>query len=198
MDISVEQQDALTELINIGVGHAASTLNCLINHKIRLTVPAIEFQNIQAMKKKLLNEGEDGYIAAVSMSFKGDFDGNASLMFPVESASTLVSMLTGETSDSSAVDDLCAGTLAEIGNILLNGVMGSMGNMLSSTLNYSLPTYQESSLYNILLQQKAEIVLMAQANFYVDELCIEGNILLLFELASFHALIDAINEELMP
>ncbi|MBL4775857.1 MAG: chemotaxis protein CheC [Mariprofundus sp.] len=195
MDISTEQQDALTELINVGVGHAASTLNCLINHKIRLTVPEIEFQNTQNMKNYIALD--DGSLASVSMSFKGDFDGNASLMFPVESASTLVSILTGEAPDSSLADDLRSGTLAEVGNILLNGVMGSMGNMLSSTLSYSVPTYQESSLQNILIHQKAEIVLIARANFYVDELCIEGNILLFFELESFNTLIDVIDKELM-
>jgi len=195
MDISAEQKDTLTELINIGVGHAASTLNCLINHKIRLTVPEIEFKNIQDMEKGTALD--DGCLASVSMSFKGDFDGNASLMFPVESASTLVGVLTGEDPDSTAADDLRAGTLAEVGNILLNGVMGSIGNMLSSTLSYSVPSYQESSLQQILTHEKAEVVLMARANFYVDELRIEGNILLFFGIASFNALIDVIDKELM-
>ncbi len=196
MDISVEQNDALTELINIGVGHAASTLNCLINHTIRLTVPTVEFLSIDKIRHNPPIGDGDG-ISSVSMSFHGDFDGNASLMFPLVSARTLVAVLTGEEPDSAELDDLRSGTLAEVGNILLNGVMGSLSNMLASTLDYSVPIYQEVPVQDLLGHQEAEAVLIARANFYIDELCIEGNILLFFELGSFQSLIYSINKELM-
>jgi len=75
MQITAEQKDALTELINIGVGHAASTLNFLINHKIRLTVPEIEILSLQTMQS---TSPEDHDMSSVSMSFHGDFNGNAS------------------------------------------------------------------------------------------------------------------------
>jgi len=194
MQITPEQKDALTELINIGVGHAASTLNCLINHKIRLTVPSVEFWDVQSINN---NPSVDGNVSSVSMSFHGDLHGSASLVFPVQSARTLVAILTGEPIDSAELDDLHSGTLAEVGNILLNGVMGSMGNMLATTVNYSVPVYQESSGHQILGHHDAKITLMARANFYIDELCVEGNILLFFELNSFHNLLQAIDKELL-
>ncbi|MDQ6969083.1 MAG: chemotaxis protein CheC [Mariprofundus sp.] len=192
MDISSNQKDALTELINIGVGHAASTLNFLIDHKIRLTVPEIEIKSLQELKGAPPVEAES---SSVSMNFHGDFSGNTSLTFPLESARTLVAVLTGEAADSAELDDLRSGTLAEVGNILLNGVMGSLSNMLAASLDYSVPTYQEGYLNNLLGYQQAEAVLMARAIFYIDELCISGNIILFFELESFHALLKAIDEE---
>lgn len=36
------EQDALTELFNIGVGYAASAMNELLNEELRLSVPSIE------------------------------------------------------------------------------------------------------------------------------------------------------------
>jgi len=195
MHVTTEQRDALTELVNIGVGHAASTLNSLIGHKIRLIVPDIEIIRIQSIIENPQLCGVEA-LSAVSMAFHGSFTGNASLMFPVESASTLVAVLTDEPLGSDQLDELRSGTLAEVGNILLNGVMGSIGNMLAANLNYSVPAYHEASLPDILGHQHAEAVLMAKANFYIDELRIEGNILLFFEIESFHALIGAVNQEL--
>jgi len=195
MTVTPDQKDALTELVNIGIGHAASTLNSLIGHKIRLVVPSIEILTIQSIidHPQLCAEGD---VSAVSMAFRGSFNGNASLMFPLESASTLVAVLTDEAADSPQLNELRSGTLAEVGNILLNGVMGSIGNMLSASLNYSVPTYHESPLPDVLGHQQAEAVLVARANFFVDELRIEGNILLFFEIESFQALIESVNVEL--
>ncbi len=195
MQITAEQTDALTELVNIGVGHAASTLNSLIGHKIRLVVPHIEVISMEDIVNNPEICGSNG-ISAVSMAFRGSFNGNASLMFPIESASTLVCVLNDEPAESEQLDELRSGTLAEVGNILLNGVMGSIGNMLAASLNYSVPSYHESSLTDILGHQQTEAVLLARANFYIDELCIEGNILLFFEIESFHALINAVDQAL--
>lgn len=194
MNISVEQKDALTELVNIGIGHAASSLNCLINHKIRLTVPQIDVLSIESIKKQS-PISEDGNISSVSMAFQGDFDGRASLMFPCESARILVALLTGEELDSTELDDLRSSTLAEVGNILLNGVMGSLSNMLASRLDYSLPLYQEIPRQKMLDCQKMEAVLIARAKFYIDDLCVEGNIVLFFELESFQLLMNSILED---
>jgi len=194
MNISDKQQDALTELINIGVGHAASTLNCLINQTIRLTVPYVEVLSIESVKENPpIIDG--GSISTVSMDFHGDFNGHASLMFPVESARILVSVLTEEEVDSTELDELGSSTLAEVGNILLNGVMGSLSNMLASTLEYSVPAYREISIQDLLACQKVETVFVARAKFYIDELYVEGNIVLFIELESFHALLNAIHDE---
>ncbi|MDX8395039.1 MAG: chemotaxis protein CheC [Mariprofundaceae bacterium] len=196
MNLTAGQRDALTELINIGVGHAASTLNCLINHKIRLSVPGIEIVTVENMKHNpTINAMSSA--ASVSMKFQGDFDGTATLMFPLESARILVGVLIDEEVDSTELDDLRSSTLAEVGNILLNGVMGSLSNMLVSKLDYSVPVYQEKWIQSMPVHQLAETVLIARAHFYIDDLCVEGNVMLFFELKAFDALIAAIDERVL-
>jgi len=193
MHLEPAQKDALTELVNIGVGHAASTLNSLIGHKIRLTVPSIEIIDMDKIKAHPDTLG-NGDIASVSMGFNGNFNGNASLMFPTDSAHTLVSILTDEAPDSPELQDLMGGTLAEVGNILLNGVMGSIGNMLAVTLDYDVPTYQKSSISQLIGHQHADAVFLARADFHVDALHIVGNILLFFEIESFHDLLASLEQ----
>jgi len=196
MNLSAEQHDALTEMINIGIGHSASTLNALIHHKIRLSVPQIEIVSIEKMRNNIpIHEGNN--ISSVSMGFHGCFDGTATLMFPLNAAQILVSELIDEASDLTELDDLHSSTLAEVGNILLNGVMGSLSNVLASKLDYSVPVYQEISMRNMFAHQQAETVLIARAHFYIDELCVEGNVVLFFDLKAFHALIDAIDGRIM-
>ena len=193
--VTAEQKDVLTELVNIGVGHCASTLNSLIGHKIRLVVPDVDIISVNEITSN--SKFRDfGNLSSVSMGFQGAFDGNSSLIFPLESATTLVSVLTDEAPDSPQIEELRSGTLAEVGNILLNGVMGSIGNMLTASLNYSVPEYHEASLDSILGHQQTETVLMAKANFFIDELRIEGHILLFFEIESFKSLLEAVEVEL--
>jgi len=69
--------------------------------------------------------------------------------------------------------------------------------VLTASLNYCVPAYHESSLTDILGHQQAQAALMARANFYIDELRIESNILLFFELESFRSLAESVNRELI-
>jgi chemotaxis protein CheC len=196
VNLSADVKDALTEILNIGVGHAASTLNSLTGHRIQLAVPEVEINCLDKISASSQIE-EDENVSSVSMEYHGGFEGSVSLVFPMQSADTLVTLLTGEPAGSAGMDELRSGTLAEVGNILLNGVMGSLSNMLSVSLGYSMPLYLETPVNRMFGHQKAETVLMARAHFNIDDLHVEGNILLFFEIASFRNLIDAVNRELL-
>ena len=85
---SPEMKDALREIINIGVGRAAGTLNELLNHHITLEVPRIDVIALGDLDEKF------GLVRATSVSavrllFKGPIAGVSSLVFPPESASKL-------------------------------------------------------------------------------------------------------------
>ncbi len=48
------------------------------------------------------------------------------------------------------MDALRAGTFCEVGNIVLNGVMGSISNMLNFDFDYSVPEYLETNSENFM------------------------------------------------
>lgn len=192
-----EQRDVLTELVNIGVGHAASTLNSLTGHHISLVVPEITIVSADSYHDKV-NESLNHRLSSISMGFAGSFDGNASLMFPIESASILTACLTDERVDSQGFDELRTGTLSEVGNILLNSIMGSISNMLDASLNYSVPEYFDSTLEEVFTSNHwvGDAVILARTFFSIDEMKVEGHIFLFFKISSFKDLLAAINKEL--
>ncbi len=197
MMITDEQRDVLTELINIGVGHAASTLNVMIGHKVSLVVPDVRILAIDQLSEALPMQTKQT-LATVSMKFQGDFDGCSSLIFPTDSASILITSLTDEAPDSDELDEMRSGTLTEVGNILLNGVMGSISNMLDSTLSYCVPEYHETSMHKLVQKNcgNADTIMFARTNFAIDNLKVEGYVIMFFRIESFHHLMKTINREL--
>ena len=197
MNVTEEELDALQELINIGVGRAASLLNEMVDSHIRLKIPVVKVLTAADAHQELTKRFHDETLASVKLRFTGSFYGTASLIFPTDSASTLVAVLTGE-DPSADLDAVKIGTLSEIGNIVINGVMGSLSNVLKRHLNYTLPVYLEDTLENLLLSayESDSKILLAQASFTIERLEIIGDIILVFLVGTFDALITAIKDEI--
>ncbi len=197
MDLSFEQTEALKELINIGVGRAASTLNEMLNTHITLKIPRISIQKIEEYIKERSYNKEDEIepYSSVQMKFEGPFAGSAGLLFTNKSAAKLVSTLLNEADITDQMDELKTGTLSEIGNILINSIMGSISNILDSHLDYSVAEYSEGK-YNQILQQSTEqssVLLIAEAKFEAKKMRISGEIIIVFTLKSFGILKQALN-----
>jgi chemotaxis protein CheC len=198
MNVTADQLDALQELINIGVGRAASLLNEMVDSHIHLEIPVVKVLTAAEAYQELNTRFHNDSLASVKLNFTGDFYGTAGLVFPTDSASTLVSILTGEEAGSDDLDAVKIGTLSEIGNIVINGVMGSISNVLKQHMKYTLPVYLEATIDNLLLSTHGSDskILLAQARFNIEQLELMGDIILIFEVETFDALINAINEEM--
>lgn len=197
MKLTADQLDALKELINIGVGQAAGMLNEMIEFRIRLQIPAIQLFSPLELQEELIGRLGKDPLSAVQLDFSGSFAGTAELVFPTESAATLVAVLTGEDRESPELDSLKIGTLTEVGNIVINGVMGSIGNVLDKPLTYVPPTYIEEEVEHLMPIKQSDAnttVLLAQARFDIEELQVQGDIVLFFDVGSFDALLAAIEE----
>lgn len=194
--LTEDQLDALKEIVNIGVGKAASILNEMLDSHIELDVPSIEIFNPEDATK-VFGELSDNVFSSVRLDFHGVFEGASILVFPPVSAEKLVTALTGEEPDTAGINAVMAGTLNEIGNIVINAVMGSIANLLSNPILFSLPNYIEGKLIDLLKPadtNKGRMILLVKARFMVEVLKIDGNIFLIFELDSFGDLISAIDD----
>lgn len=199
MQLQEAHIDALQELINIGIGRSAAMLNQMVDSRIVLEIPVVRVLTLSKLQQKLRERFNDGFLSAVQLNFTGSFSGKANLVFPTDSASTLVSLLTGEEPGTPDLDSVKIGTLSEVGNIVINGIMGSISNLLKQHLNYAIPMYLEDSIEKVLsLDETSEqtVFLLAQARFAIEKLEIIGDIILIFEMDSFGVLIEAINREL--
>ena len=206
MRLSEKQIDALREIINIGVGRSAGILNTMLQSHIALQVPYIKLLDPKSLRSEM-GVYHEGIVATVQMGFHGSLVGNACLFFPKRSASKLVASLLGEDFENSDSDSVQTGTLSEIGNIVLNGVVGSISNILRLSLDYQIPVYMEGNVDSIIdsledgiehvvetdAQQADLAILLARTRFDIKELATEGDIILFFEVGSFESLITAID-----
>ena len=87
-------------------------------------------------------------------------------------------------------------TVTEIGNIVINGVLGSITNMLQKQLNYSVPTYMETTLGQLLdldNAQDSDFILWAQTKCTIAEFNTAGDILLMFGVRDLKLLQTALD-----
>ena len=194
MEIDDEAIDAIRELINIGVGRAAGLLNDMTSRRIVLRVPSI-----RVIRYADLSEVTELYsreaLSTISLGFRGPLSGLSALVFPPQSAVSLVMLLTGEKVQTAELDAIRVETLKEIGNIIINAVMGSIANVLEHHLVYSLPSYQEITLSGLARSQEnlpEEWIVLANTHFTIEETDIEGNILLVLEVGSMDSLLAGI------
>ncbi len=190
------QADFLTELMNLGMGHAAKCLNELVGAHVRLQVPTVSLLSVGEVQQRLerLNWCE---IACVQLSFSGSLNGSVALMFPMETAVRLVTLLAGDHEDFGEMDGLRRATLEEAGNILLNGLVGSISNLLGHRICFSVPYYSESNrvVERFTARCKDSHIFLSSANFQVDHHNMEGDVLLYFEVNSLEVLLEALNAE---
>lgn len=197
MNLTPSQLDILQEIINIGVGRAANVLNEMIAAHIRLQVPAIKVLSHLDIKQELAAKLRLEPISSVRLGFTGTLSGNAHLVFPTDSASKLVAILTDEEIGTPDLDAVKIGTLTEVGNIVINGAIGSISNLLKQQLRYSMPAYIEGSIEQLLTNGSSSInatILLAQTRFTIDQLQVEGDIILFFNLGSFDILLTSIEQ----
>jgi chemotaxis protein CheC len=185
------ERDALTELANIGVSRAASNLRDMVGHQVLLSVPAVEVIT-REHATTLLGERARGGLVAVHQAFAGDFSGRALLIFPESNSLELVRAVAGGNLPLEDIVDLEQEALAETGNIVLNGCLATIANVLQRTLKVSLPEVIRGGGPDFLAKagasEEQDVVLFLYIDFCVNERDIRGYIALLMDLSSLESM----------
>lgn len=195
MELTLDQKDALTELINIGYGRAAGALSELTGYRITLEVPQVTMHELQAIAP-MLEAVISVDVASVMQVFSGPISGNALLMLDERAAVVLAQLLTDDRSGGS--QDLDTGAreiITEVGNILLNACLGVFGNLLNVHVNFSVPQLQIEKVTRVLeavvLQSKGQVNygLMIHTRFFVRAGDVTGYLVILLGIASLDRLL---------
>jgi chemotaxis protein CheC len=189
--------DALTELVNIGVGVAANALREMVGEEVLLTVPRVDLLSPQDAIKTL-SESESSKLVAVHQIFEGDITGRALLIFPETKSLEIVRAVAGSDLPLEDVIELEQEALAETGNIILNGCLATIANMLERSLHMSLPEIVRGEAeYFFSLPpppHAGDLVLFVYINFAVQKRDIRGYIAMLMDMPSLEALRILLNE----
>uniref|UniRef100_A0ACD5GZW4 Chemotaxis protein CheC n=1 Tax=Desertifilum tharense IPPAS B-1220 TaxID=1781255 RepID=A0ACD5GZW4_9CYAN len=73
MSLTLEQIDILQELVNIGVGQAASILNEMLGSPICLNIPDLQSLSLTQLQTELESRFESDLISTVQLGFEGFF-----------------------------------------------------------------------------------------------------------------------------
>jgi chemotaxis protein CheC len=183
--------DALTELVNLGVSNAASSLREMVREEVVLSVPRVaEVTREQALAN--LSEREAKRLVAVHQDFEGDICGRALLIFPEANSMELVRAIVGSDLSVEDIMELEQEALAETGNIMLNSCLATIADHFERSLRISLPEiiYGEGAeFFGPPLGGHAEDrVLFMFINFAIRRRDIQGYIAMLLDLPSLTTL----------
>ncbi len=188
MELTYTQKDALTELINIGYGRAAGALSELTGYRITLEVPRLGMHPIEEIGPQLSRMVE-GEVASVTQVFSGPLSGNALLLLDEKAAVMLSQLLTDEISPSGGFDSGAREIITEVGNILLNALLGVFGNLLQVQVSFAVPRLRvdtiDSVLQSISVQdQELSYALMIHTRFRLRANNVTGYLIIILGITS--------------
>jgi chemotaxis protein CheC len=189
------QHDALVEIFNIGVGHAARAMSEIVNEEVTMSVPSISFVN-RADAAEMLGNKDATRVCGVSQHYQGAFSTEAILMFPEDKSLDIVRLMVGESVPLKELTEMEQEAMSEIGNIILNSCVGTLANIFSQELSGSLPAYHVGTSEEILTASGGAaqaVVLMMHIDFILETHQIHGYVAFILDMSALHDLQDQVD-----
>lgn len=133
--LSAVQLDALTEVANIGSGHAATSLSQLLGKKVMVRVPKIITGALEDVILRIADPND--VVASVLLYFLGDLTGRTLFLYPYDDARDLTALLMPGQEESTS--ELEESLLKEVSNILSCSYMNALGELLGLLILPSVP-----------------------------------------------------------
>lgn len=202
--LTATQEDVMKELYNVFVGEAANLLSEILQKRIYLSVPEVKLltlNGLNVIEQANLDPILNGTILSTSLKFGNIFSGSAEFVFPTEQIKYVTALCLGEEYtlevQESSFDDEDFDVVKEIGNIILNSIMGGMGNILEMKLEYDVPQvilHGAEEYGKTFFDSNESHLLLLYVNFSIDESKVIGLILIKFTLESVEFLLQKVDE----
>lgn len=197
--LTEQQQDALTELINIGFARTASSLSELTGARVMLDVPDVSIHPIQELAP-CLRQLIKGEVATVQQIFTGQVSGNALLLLDYEGAVMLTNLISpSHKHHSHRLDSSSCEVLTEVGNILLNACLGIFGNLLKIFISFSVPRLHLDALDGLLNSlvigsEELHYAMLIYTGFHLRDSAVSGYLVMVLGVASLDRLLEGIDQ----
>jgi chemotaxis protein CheC len=181
--------EALQEISNVGVGHAATALSQLLHRRVDMSVPSIEIVHFSKLGEKMAESLE----AVVSSILVDSIDNgkmfNLLLIFDELSSKNILRILkTGEPpEDLSNLDEVSQSIILETGNILLLHTISAINQFAESQYFPKTPQMSIDMIGSILdeiisrqnIELKNESFLLIECNVFTESDNLKGHIVIL-------------------
>jgi chemotaxis protein CheC len=196
LELSELHLDALREICNIGMGHAATALNQMIGRPIGLSIPKVSMAALSEVPE--IVGGAEQVVAGIYLKVWGDIQGYILLIFPRDSTRAICALLTGGApEDEPILSEMHASALREVGNILCSSYLSALERLLGKTLFPSVPSVafdMAGAIVQYVLAQMGEEtdrILVVEAVFTGIEQGIQGHFFLLPDPKSLRLILQA-------
>ncbi|MCW9046674.1 MAG: hypothetical protein OQK46_01240 [Gammaproteobacteria bacterium] len=147
IELTGPELDMLTEIFNLGVTNAASSLSTMLKQKTTFSVSHIEFTSVAEFANEL---GSENTICSVSEMLSGSFSAQSMLLFSEKNSLEIVRHLIGQSLPEETVEELQQEAFSEIGNIILNACIGSFAESLNSEFEIGFAIFELSNPLDLL------------------------------------------------
>jgi chemotaxis protein CheC len=197
MMLTIDQQDAVTELVNIGFSRTAAALSDLTGDRVELNVPEVAAYPIDQLHTALARY-VTGDVATIHQIFGGPVSGDAFMLLDVDGATKLVNLLAKAEVPTQQLGSSDREVLAEIGNILLNASLSVFGDLLQVRFTFAVPRLQLESLGSMVASltvgsDEIRHALLVGARFIIRSSDVTGCLVLVLGVTSLERFISEVD-----
>ncbi len=196
-----QKLDALREICNIGAGHAATALSQMTGRKIILEVPTVKLVSLGEVPA--IVGGAETLVAGLSLRILGQARGDIFIIFPEDSALSILSLLglSGLDAEEPFEDEMILSSMKEVGNILASSYLTALSQMIGLVMLPSVPSFaydMAGSLVDYVLIEVgriSDVALVVETAFLGDGDSILGHFFLLPDPHSLEVILRPVSGE---
>ncbi len=141
--LTSEEKDAIGEISNISLGTSATTLSQLVNQKVLITTPTVEFVSWEALQSKF-----DKPCVYIQISYREGLDGNNILVLRERDVMVIADLMMGGDGQNveGEVSELHLSAISEAMNQMMGSASTSLSSMIEKTVDISPPEAKRIAL----------------------------------------------------
>lgn len=188
--------DVLKEIANIGAGNATTALSKMLNSKVDMKVPCIQFMEFKELAEGI--GGAENLVVGILLTLDTGIDGMMMFVLESESAEQIVNLLMGKSGTLDEFSEMDLSALQEIGNIIAGSYLSAISAFTNMTITASVP-YLSIDMAGAILSVPAiefskisDKALLIETEFGDKDTIINGYFILIPTLDAFSTIFSAL------
>lgn len=144
--LTSEQEDALIEVVNVGISKSAKVLSNLLKQAVKVSIPEIQLLDLNQIPLEDIFNYQNA-ISYVYQHLSGGIKGCIFLVYQDKQIDIFMSPILEKARQADANVELIEREgMLEVGNILVSSLLSGMVNMLKTNVSIGAPLYGHTSV----------------------------------------------------
>lgn len=199
--LTEDQNEALQEIVNIGMGIAGDSLARILRTFVELSIPRIKLVSAEELNTEIATlVGDNALITGLRQAFFSYWRGEAITIFDQHGCNDLASLMgyTGNLDKNAEVE-----LLLDVGNVLVGACLNGIATQLNVEINFSPPSVIAANIPVDRIFNSSQLnwshTLLFEVNFGLENMRFKSHLLVMMSEETIHTLqndLDAFLEEL--